>query len=80
MQQMVRDPYAQQPDILLQLEGHGIKKYYSVTVDGKLRLRCLRTNRDCAWSVMTTLLEEPNEAAQKIRGRIAFWNGVKVVP
>ena len=45
----------------------GMAKYYSVTVDGK-------TNRDCAW-----YYEEPNEAAQKIRGRIAFWNGIKVV-
>lgn len=46
----------------------GMAKYYSVTVDGK-------TNRDCAW-----YYEEPNEAAQKIRGRVAFWNGVRVVP
>ena len=46
----------------------GTARYYSVAVDGK-------TNRDCAWCY-----EEPNEAASRIRGRIAFWNGVDVVP
>lgn len=45
----------------------GTASYYSVTVDGK-------TNRNCAWRYA-----EPNEAAERIRGRIAFWNGVEVV-
>jgi len=44
----------------------GMASYYNVTVDGK-------TNKDCAW-----YYEEPNEAAEKIKGRIAFWNGVEV--
>ena len=44
----------------------GTANYYSVTVNGK-------TNRDCAW-----YYAEPNDAAKKIKGRIAFWNGVRV--
>ena len=40
--------------------------YYSVTVDGK-------TNKDCAW-----YYAEPNDAASKIKGMIAFWNGVDI--
>lgn len=44
----------------------GMANYYSVTVNGK-------TNKDCAW-----YYAEPNEAAEKIKGRIAFWNGVNV--
>ena len=43
----------------------GMANYYSVTVSGK-------TNRDCAW-----YYAEPNDAAKKIKGRIAFWNGVR---
>lgn len=46
----------------------GTASYYSVSVNGK-------TNRDCAWCY-----EEPNGAAAKIKGRIAFWNGVQVAP
>lgn len=46
----------------------GMAKYYSVVVDG-------RTNKDCAW-----YYEEPSKAAHNIKGRIAFWNGVRVVP
>ncbi len=44
----------------------GMANYYSVTVNGK-------TNKDCAW-----YYAEPNEAASKIKGMIAFWNGVIV--
>ncbi len=40
--------------------------YYSVTVNGK-------TNKDCAWYYV-----EPNDAAMKIKGMVAFWNGVEV--
>ncbi len=45
----------------------GTASYYSVTVDGK-------TNKNCAW-----YYAEPNDAAKKIRGRIAFWNGVDIL-
>ena len=44
----------------------GMANYYSVTVNGK-------TNKDCAW-----YYAKPNDAAKKIEGMIAFWNGVKI--
>ncbi len=44
----------------------GKANYYSVTVNGK-------TNKDCAW-----YYAEPNDAATKIKGMVAFWNGVEV--
>jgi len=40
--------------------------YYSVNVNGK-------TNKDCAW-----YYAEPNDAATKIKGMVAFWNGIKI--
>ncbi|HEX4508476.1 MAG TPA: DUF427 domain-containing protein [Burkholderiaceae bacterium] len=40
--------------------------YYSVMVDGEL-------NADAAW-----YYPEPSEAAHNIKGRVAFWKGVKV--
>ena len=44
----------------------GQAHYYSVMVDGEL-------NADAAW-----YYPEPSEAAKNIRGRVAFWKGVKV--
>jgi len=44
----------------------GQAHYYSVMVDGEL-------NADAAW-----YYPEPSEAAANIRGRVAFWKGVKV--
>ena len=44
----------------------GMANYYSVKANGKI-------NKDCAW-----YYAEPNDAAKKIRGRVAFWNGVTV--
>jgi uncharacterized protein (DUF427 family) len=41
-------------------------KANSVTVDGK-------TNKDCAW-----YYAEPNDAASKLKGMVAFWNGIDV--
>ena len=40
--------------------------YYSVTVNGKI-------NKDCDW-----YYEKPNDAALKIKGMVAFWNGIEV--
>ncbi len=40
--------------------------YYSVTINGKI-------NKDCAWYYV-----DPNDAAIKIKGMVAFWNGVEV--
>lgn len=45
----------------------GMASYYSVLVNGK-------TNVDCAW-----YYPDPTDAAKKIKGYVAFWNGVKVI-
>lgn len=45
----------------------GTAQYYDLVVDG-------RTNPDAAWYYAT-----PKEAAENIKGRIAFWKGVQVV-
>lgn len=44
----------------------GNASYYDVVVDGQV-------NRDAAW-----YYPEPMEAAEKIRGMVAFWKGVQV--
>ena len=44
----------------------GRARYYSARAGGK-------TNADCAW-----YYPEPNDAASRIRGMVAFWNGVEV--
>lgn len=44
----------------------GVASYYHVVVDGK-------TNEDAAW-----YYPEPKDAAQNIKGRVAFWRGVQV--
>lgn len=45
----------------------GVASYYDVVVDGKV-------NRDAAW-----YYPEPSQAAENIRGLVAFWKGVEVV-
>ena len=45
----------------------GMASYYSVTVNGK-------TNTDCAWYYPV-----PSKEAEKIKDRIAFWNGIQVI-
>lgn len=44
----------------------GTANYYSLEVGGK-------TNPDAVW-----YYAEPKDAAKEIRGRVAFWKGVKV--
>ncbi len=44
----------------------GVASYYDVVVDDKI-------NRDAAW-----YYPEPSPAAARIKGRVAFWRGVKV--
>jgi uncharacterized protein (DUF427 family) len=44
----------------------GTASYYDVVVDGEV-------NRDAAW-----YYPDPSPAAAQIRGRVAFWHGVKV--
>ncbi|MER3555408.1 MAG: hypothetical protein C4331_13985 [Meiothermus sp.] len=46
----------------------GQASYYSLKVSGQ-------TNRDAAW-----YYPEPKDAARQIKGRVAFWRGVKVEP
>jgi uncharacterized protein (DUF427 family) len=43
----------------------GIASYYNIVVDGK-------ENPDAAW-----YYPEPSDAAEAIRGRVAFWKGVQ---
>jgi uncharacterized protein (DUF427 family) len=45
----------------------GTASYYDVVVDGQV-------NRDAAWYYPETL-----PAADSVRGRVAFWKGVRVV-
>ena len=45
----------------------GVASYYSVVVDGK-------RNDDSVW-----YYPDPSPAAEKVRGRVAFWRGVRVV-
>jgi uncharacterized protein (DUF427 family) len=45
----------------------GQASYYSLVVDGEL-------NKDAAW-----YYPDPKPAAFEIKGRVAFWKGVKVV-
>ncbi len=45
----------------------GMASYYSVTVNGK-------TNTDCAW-----YYPMPSKEAEKLKDRVAFWNGVQVI-
>ena len=44
----------------------GLANYHSLNVDGK-------ANPDAAW-----FYKEPKAAAAEIKGRVAFWKGVKV--
>jgi uncharacterized protein (DUF427 family) len=44
----------------------GVASYYHVVVDG-------RRNQDAAW-----YYPDPRPAAERIRGRVAFWRGVEL--
>lgn len=46
----------------------GTANYYTLEVNG-------RSNLDAAW-----YYAEPKAAAKEIRGRIAFWKGVQIIP
>ncbi len=63
----VKKEYLQESDFTTKCGWKGMANYYTVTVDGK-------ANKDSAW-----YYTEPNDAAKKIKGRIAFWNGVEIV-
>lgn len=46
----------------------GKASYYTLKVNGKI-------NKDAAW-----FYPEPLEAASKIKGYVAFWKGVEIIP
>lgn len=62
----IKKEYFKETDMTSFCGWKGKANYYSVTVNGK-------TNKDCAW-----YYSEPNDAAKKIKGMVAFWNGVQV--
>lgn len=63
----IKKEYFEKTDFTSFCGWKGMAHYYSVTVNEK-------TNKDCAW-----YYAEPNDAAKKIQGMIAFWNGVQVI-
>ncbi|MEO2201474.1 MAG: DUF427 domain-containing protein [Nitrosopumilus sp.] len=60
----IKEEYYSKTELTTFCGWKGTANYYSVTVNGK-------TNKDCAW-----YYESPNDAASKIKGMVAFWNGV----
>lgn len=63
----VRHELLRESDHHSQCPWKGSASYYDVVVEG-------RVNANAAW-----YYPEPNAAAQQIRGRVAFWNGVEVI-
>ncbi len=62
----LRREYFRQSDHTSVCPWKGVASYYSIEVDGK-------TNSNAAW-----YYPEPKEAAAHIKGRVAFWKGVRV--
>ena len=62
----IKQEYFKKTELTTVCGWKGMANYYSVDVNGK-------TNKDCAWYYV-----EPNDAAMKIKGMVAFWNGVNV--
>ena len=66
--EQVNRQYLRPSDTHTTCHWKGIASYYDVVVDGDV-------NRDAAW-----YYAEPSSAAEKIKGRVAFWHGVRVEP
>jgi uncharacterized protein (DUF427 family) len=64
----VRQEYLRPSETHTTCPWKGRASYHDVVVGGE-------RNRDAAW-----YYPEPTDAAQMIRGRIAFWKGVRVEP
>lgn len=62
----VKKEYLKHSDTHTTCPWKGLASYYSLDVNGQ-------ENRDAAW-----YYPEPKAAASEIKGRIAFWKGVKV--
>lgn len=63
----VNASYLENSDTTSHCPWKGSASYYSLNVNGE-------KNTDAVW-----YYAEPKEAAKEIRGRVAFWKGVKVV-
>jgi len=64
----IRKEYFRPSDTHTVCGWKGTASYYDVVVDGQV-------NKDAAW-----YYPEPKPAAKNIKGHIAFWRGVKVLP
>ena len=64
----VRSEYLQPSESHTVCHWKGTAIYYDVVVGGDV-------NRDAAW-----YYPDPSPAAERIRGRVAFWHGVRVEP
>ncbi len=62
----VKKEFFRESDTRTTCPWKGLASYYDVVVDGKV-------NKDAAW-----YYPEPSEAAQNIKGCVAFWKGVQV--
>ena len=63
----IKNEYFHKTETSTSCPWKGVASYYSVTVNGK-------TNADCAWYYPV-----PSKEAEKIKDRVAFWNGVQVI-
>lgn len=64
----VRNEHLRHSDSHTTCHWKGVASYYDVVVGE-------RVNQDAAW-----YYPNPSSAAERIRGRVAFWHGVKVDP
>ena len=62
----IKQEYFQPRDTHTTCPWKGLASYYTVAVDGQ-------TNPDAAW-----FYPEPKQAAENIKGYVAFWRGVEV--
>ena len=63
----IKSEYLHKTETTTMCPWKGMASYYSVIVDGK-------TNTDCAWYYPI-----PSKEAEKIKDKVAFWNGVQVI-
>jgi uncharacterized protein (DUF427 family) len=64
----LRDDFVTPSDTTTVCSWKGTANYYNLKVGGE-------ENRDAVW-----YYADPKPAAAEIRGRVAFWKGVQVVP
>ena len=63
----IKNEYFHKTETSTSCPWKGVASQYSVTVNGK-------TNTDFAWYYPV-----PSKEAEKIKDRVAFWNGVQVI-